>query len=90
MLTGATSDDGTFPMDGAYVKWANGLSSAFNMLGRPWPKGPELKTLFEEAGFVDVQVKMLKRPTNDWPKNKRMKEIGKVRIVASSLRNDVA
>ena len=39
-----------------------------------------MKTLFENAGFVDVQVKELKRPSNDWPKDKRMKEIGRVSL----------
>ena len=67
-------------MDGAYSKWAKELSSAFDKIGRPWPKGPELKTLFENAGFVDVQVKELKRPSNDWPKDKQMKEIGRVSL----------
>lgn len=75
-----SSDDGTFPMDGSYTRWAEVLTSAFDKIGRPWPKGPDLKTLFENAGFVDVQVKVLKRPTNDWPKDQRMKEIGKVSL----------
>ncbi|KAK5080079.1 hypothetical protein LTR70_008957 [Exophiala xenobiotica] len=70
-------DDGSYPMHGAYVQWAEAMSSAFDKIGRPWPKGPDLKTLFENAGFVDVQVKELKRPCNDWPKDKRMKEIGR-------------
>jgi metalloendopeptidase OMA1, mitochondrial len=77
-------DDGTFPMDGAYGTWAKSLSRAFEMIGRPWPTGPELKALFEQAGFVDVQVKELKRPTNDWPKDELMKEIGRVRRFAMS------
>ena len=63
--------------------WANELSAAFQKINRPWPKGPELKQLFEEAGFVNVQMKELKRPTNDWPKDKHMKEIGKVRCGSS-------
>jgi len=73
-----SSDDGSYPMHGAYVQWAEAMSSAFDKIGRRWPKGPDLKTLFENAGFVDVQVKELKRPCNDWPKDKRMKEIGRV------------
>lgn len=70
-------------MDGAYVQWAEGLSAAFGKIGRPWPKGPDLKTLFENAGFIDVQVKELKRPSNDWPKDKRMKEIGRVSLLSA-------
>jgi hypothetical protein len=29
-----------------------------------------------------VQVKELKRPTNDWPKDQQMKEIGKVSCIS--------
>jgi hypothetical protein len=67
-------------MDGASIRWARELLTAFDKINRPWPKGPELKGLLEDAGFVNVQVKELKRPTNDWPKEKLMKEIGKVRL----------
>ena len=70
-------------MDGAYARWARTLDSAFEKIGRPWPKGPELKKLFEAAGFIDVQVKELKRPTNDWPKDPRLKEIGRASYPAA-------
>ncbi|KAF2092084.1 S-adenosyl-L-methionine-dependent methyltransferase [Saccharata proteae CBS 121410] len=70
-------DDGTFPRDSSAIKWAGWLVEAFAKLGRPWPKGDELKTMVEGAGFVEVQLRELKRPTNDWPKDKKMKEIGR-------------
>jgi hypothetical protein len=38
----------------------------------------------EEVGFVDVEERILKRPTNDWPKDPRMKEIGRVSVAVSS------
>lgn len=48
-------------------------------IGRPWPNGPELKILFEQAGFANVRMEEFKRPSNDWPKEPRFKEIGRVR-----------
>lgn len=75
------SHDGTFPMDGASIQWAQEMTKATVQIGRPWPKGPELKLIFEEVGFVNVQVRELWRPTNDWPKDPHMKEIGKVSCI---------
>ncbi|ETN44930.1 uncharacterized protein HMPREF1541_09805 [Cyphellophora europaea CBS 101466] len=74
---GIYSDDGTFPMDGHYVRWAENLVSAMQKIGRPWPMASELKTMFEQAGFEKVQVEEFKRPSNDWPKDPRFKEIGR-------------
>jgi hypothetical protein len=69
-------------MDGASIQWAGEMAKAFEQIGRLWPTGPELKKIFEEVGFVNVQVKELKRPTNDWPKDQQMKEIGKVSCIS--------
>jgi hypothetical protein len=71
-------DDGTFPEDSASVKWAHWFDEACIKFGRPVPKLEQYKPWVEQAGFVDVQEQMLKRPTNDWPKDPRMKEIGRV------------
>lgn len=42
------------------------------------PPNPDVlvKTL-EDAGFVDVKVKTFKQPWGMWPKDKKLKEIGK-------------
>lgn len=78
MESGCYSDDGTLPEDSATVKWWRLLSEATDKIGRSIPKVGEHKTLMEGAGFVDVQDLVLKRPTNDWPKDPEMKEIGRV------------
>lgn len=31
----------------------------------------------EEAGFIDIQSKMFKVPVGDWPKDEKMKEMGR-------------
>lgn len=37
----------------------------------------------EGVGFVDVQEKVYKWPTNSWPRDKRAKELGEWALLAS-------
>lgn len=71
-------DDDTLPPDSAMVKWGHWIHEAFEKMGRPFLAVGEYKTLLEQAGFVDVEFRLVKRPSNDWPKDPRWKEIGKV------------
>ena len=34
--------------------------------------------MMEDAGFENVELRVVKRPMNDWPKDPKMKEIGRV------------
>lgn len=36
-------------------------------------------TMIEDVGFTDIHWQVIQRPTNDWPKDPKMKEIGMVR-----------
>lgn len=81
---GTFSDDDTLPSDTATVKWWRLMEEAAAKAGRPAPKAEQYKKWMEEVGFVDVEERILKRPTNDWPKDPKMKEIGRVSIVVSS------
>jgi ubiquinone/menaquinone biosynthesis C-methylase UbiE len=78
MEGGAFSDDSTLPQDSALVKWGQYIEEAFERMGRPFLRIGKFKEYLEEAGFVNVHSEMVKRPTNDWPKDPRWKEIGKV------------
>jgi hypothetical protein len=49
----------------------------FDKLGKPILDSEQYPKLLESAGFENVHFQILKRPTNDWPKDPRMKEIGK-------------
>lgn len=51
--------------------------SSFEKLGKQFPKCEDYPKLLETAGFENVAYQMLKRPTNDWPKDPKMKEVGK-------------
>ncbi|KJX97648.1 methyltransferase like protein [Zymoseptoria brevis] len=74
---GTFSDDGSVMPDAPSVQWWALLESAFAQLGKRIPKVNEFPGMLEDAGFVDVHYTEVKRPTNDWPKDKRMKEIGR-------------
>lgn len=45
-------------------------------IGRPGPTSESLKTLLEEAGFVDIEVHNYKQPIGPWPKDKKLKQVG--------------
>ena len=77
MECGTFSDDGTVSPDSDSNKWWMWLEEAFAKIGKPIPKIDEFPQLFEGAGFVNVVSEMKKRPVNDWPKDPRMKEIGR-------------
>lgn len=71
-------DDGTFPPDSASCKWAEYLDVAVHKIGRHIPRCHEYKGMLEAAGFEGIVSHDVKRPTNDWPKDRALKEIGKV------------
>lgn len=74
---GTFSDDGTVAPDSPSNKWWAWLEEAFDKIGKPIPKIDAFPGLFEDAGFTNVRSRMVKRPVNDWPKDPRMKEIGR-------------
>ncbi|KAF4472000.1 tam domain-containingmethyltransferase [Fusarium albosuccineum] len=70
------SDDGTLPPGSAYVELGQ---IYFEMSARVDTSGWEptrWKEHLENAGFEDVVERVLKIPTNTWPKDKQLKEIG--------------
>jgi hypothetical protein len=72
------SADGT--ADGTdLLLWGELLCEAAKKLGRPM--GSDASEMYEtwmrQAGFVDIQQRMFMWPTNGWPKNRYMKELGR-------------
>ncbi|CAK4030673.1 related to methyltransferase [Lecanosticta acicola] len=61
------------------LRWGELLCEAARKLGRPM--GSDVSTKYEEwmrdAGFVDIQQKMFMWPSNSWPKDPFMKELGR-------------
>lgn len=47
-------------------------------MGRPILSLEIYKRELSDAGFVDIEERIFKRPSNTWPKDPRLKEIGMV------------
>lgn len=83
------SDDGTLKDGTALAEWGKFFHEGGKKLGRiftPLPGNLQEKGL-EEAGFIDIQSKTYKVPVGDWPKDEKMKEIG--RFTQLSIETDV-
>lgn len=72
------SDDGTLPVDGAFVRWMNDITIASEKCNRPSITGALMKEAYERVGFVDVQQIIFKIPSNGWAKDEHLKEVGKL------------
>ncbi|RPA93336.1 S-adenosyl-L-methionine-dependent methyltransferase [Choiromyces venosus 120613-1] len=70
------SDDGTLLPDSALVKWSRLLREAAETYGRSVVAAAQLADWMEDAGYVNVTNRCFKLPTNAWPKNPKMKEVG--------------
>ncbi|KAM0262152.1 hypothetical protein ACHAQJ_001895 [Trichoderma viride] len=69
-------DDDTLDPSGPMCTWLHEMRLAADSFNRPAVLGSSLKEIFERVGFVDVQQRIFKLPTNEWPKDERLKEIG--------------
>ena len=54
------------------------MTEAFDKMNITIPMAEDYEKWLKETGFESVELKIMKRPMNDWPKDPRMKEIGKV------------
>lgn len=71
-----SSDDGTLKEDSYLAQWARHLDEAATKLGRIYLPPGKLKEILTGAGFVDVVETRFKWPSNAWPKDKKLKELG--------------
>jgi len=76
------SDDGSVKEDSSLRYWSNLITKACSDYNRPAPLHTEYFAWFKKAGFVDVKQVVLKSPTNPWPKDKTLKEVGKYQLLA--------
>jgi len=70
-------DDDSLPKDCANVTWSDIVVDAMSKMGKVILPLGEYKRLMEEAGFVGIEERVFKRPSNAWPKDKALKEIGR-------------
>ena len=76
------SDDGSLSDDSNLSYWSKLICDAAVKYNRPLPHHSEYVRWFERAGFVDVKRIYLKSPTNPWPKDPKLKEVGKFQLIA--------
>lgn len=70
-------NDNSFPEDCAVKKWADLILEGTVKLGRACDSAKDYKTQLIEAGFTDVVEIRYKWPQNRWPKDRKLKELGK-------------
>lgn len=71
-------DDETIPEGSPMLAWFHDLANAGQMLNRPTILGRHLKEIYERVGFVDVEERIFKMPTNAWPRDPALKELGRI------------
>ena len=76
LLFPATSADGTVTADSPQRKWGELDIKSTAALGRPLDAAFQHKDRMIAAGFENVQEVLYKWPSNRWPKDPKLKEIG--------------
>ncbi|KAF1840194.1 S-adenosyl-L-methionine-dependent methyltransferase [Cucurbitaria berberidis CBS 394.84] len=71
------SDDGTLEKTANLANWQELCNQAAQTFKKDIRVGDSLRQRMIDAGFVDVQEKVVKVPIGPWPKDPRMKEIGR-------------
>lgn len=71
-------DDDTLKPGMAMTSWFHELSVASEMLHRPTVFSSRIKEIFERVGFVDVEQRVFKMPTNAWPRDPELKQLGRM------------
>jgi len=70
------SDDGTLPQFSVLNRWCSMMLECGRRLDRDGSVVPHARALMEKAGFVDVVETEYKWPTNRWPEDQHLKELG--------------
>jgi metalloendopeptidase OMA1, mitochondrial len=70
-------DDGTMAADWPFKEWSETMEDAAKTANRPLGTANRLKKWYAEAGFVDVHEKIIKIPINSWPRDPKLKMLGK-------------
>jgi hypothetical protein len=76
LILPATSADGTVTADSPQRKWGEFGNQSTVALGRPLDASLKHKERMIAAGFENVQEVIYKWPSNRWPKDPKLKEIG--------------
>lgn len=79
----ARADDNSLSADSWIRRWCDNQHEGFSKIGLNLHlAGSDLKSMMEEAGFVNIVVKDFKIPIGTWPADPKMREIGAFQLVA--------
>jgi hypothetical protein len=70
-------NDTSFPEGCAVRKWTELSMEGDAKMGCPLNSAIKYKTQLEEAGFHNVREEIFRWPQNQWPKDAKLKELGK-------------
>ncbi|KAF6817437.1 TAM domain methyltransferase [Colletotrichum sojae] len=70
------TDDDTIPQDSSLARWAAEVVDAMEQIGRTLRLSAMWRQLLIDRGFEDVRETIYKWPTNTWPRDRMMKDIG--------------
>jgi len=82
------SDDGSLPPGTAYAELGQIYFQMAERVGASGWEPTRWRRYLEEAGYVDVVERVLKIPTNPWPRDRRYKTIGAFEL--SHFRDTIA
>ncbi|KXH34797.1 TAM domain methyltransferase [Colletotrichum salicis] len=72
----ARTDDNTLPENSYLAQWADEVVDAMEKINRTLKLPLKWKQLLIDRGFEDVRETIYKWPTNTWPRDRTMKDIG--------------
>jgi len=72
------SDDDSLPKDSVLANWGETFIGCSERAGRPLTIQETMRAGMEKAGFVDLHEKVYKVPIGTWPRDRVLKEIGKL------------
>ena len=83
------SHDGTLSEDSELMKWSRLLLEASRKMGVPMDCNLLHEQRLKDAGFVNIVRKDYIWPTNTWPRDPKMKELGMLQHFQYSLLSPV-
>ncbi|KAH6984008.1 S-adenosyl-L-methionine-dependent methyltransferase [Ilyonectria destructans] len=75
------SDDDTAERAANAQFWIKTICNGAAKFGKPLDNAPQWKEQLKGAGFVDIQQEIHKIPIGEWPKDPKLKEIGRYQSV---------
>lgn len=71
-------DDDSMPADSLLAGWGQNFLDCAERAGRSLATQTTMRAAIERAGFANVQDDLFKCPIGAWPRNRKMKEAGRV------------